>query len=140
MKSEQTKRLYICWYTFFILVCGWGGYFILNHLLKDSYFAWYPAIPVWFYLFGWIYITVFDYAKRMAANKYLFMVYMGMKGFKLLSSLIIMATYITLVQIQKKEFLITYFLFYILSMIFEVLFFSRVEKGMKADLQKKQKE
>ena len=133
MERSVTKGKYITWYTLLMLVCGWGGYFILHHLCPDWYFTWYPAIPLWFYLFGWIYISIVDSVRKKAESKRLFLVYMGMKGFKLLTSLCIMLTYVLAVQIQKKEFLISYFLFYIISMIFETVFFSHFEKELKAN-------
>ena len=53
------KRKYIISLTILMVVLSWGGALVFHTLLPRYYFAWYPSIPIFFYLFGLFYIFMF---------------------------------------------------------------------------------
>jgi len=130
MSVSLTKKLFLTWYTFLILVSGWtiGG--AMNLWMPHRYFEWYPFIPVFFYIFGWFTIYMFEACRRYAPQK-LQLVYLGTKGIKMFFSLIILLIYAVKVEEKKVEFFLTFFVFYLISLTFESWFFYRYERGKK---------
>ena len=67
----------------------------------EHYFAWFPFIPLYFYIFGWYYIFMFDYCRKYTPHK-LLSVYMGMKFVKMVFSMIILLFYVLHVKVHKE--------------------------------------
>ena len=69
MSISLTKKLYITWFTVLMLVAGWtiGPTIALG--FPAHYFEWYPFIPVFFYLFGWFTIYIFEACRGLFGYK-----------------------------------------------------------------------
>ena len=71
MGITLTKKRYLLWTTLFAVVVSLGIWGIYAAFFPEYYFAWYPAIPVFFYLFSWYYIYMFDLYRKRASKKLL---------------------------------------------------------------------
>lgn len=125
-----TKQYFIVWYTLLILVSGWSIGLCIAYFLPAHYFEWYPFIPVFFYLFGWFTIYMFEACRRYAPQK-MQLVYLGTKAIKMLFSLMMLLIYAVKVEEKKVEFFLTFLAFYLISMVFESWFFLRYERKQK---------
>lgn len=130
MSISLTKKLFITWYTLYMVIAAWIVGLTLGVVFPAWYFEWYPFIPVFFYIFGWFYIYMFDACRMFAPQKQQF-VYLGMKGIKMIFSMGILLFYAVHVGERKTEFFLTFFLFYVLSLIFESSFFMKFEGNKK---------
>ncbi len=135
MGITLTKKRFIWWTTVFALVTGLGGYGMIRAFLPQHYFSWYPAIPVYFYLFEGYYIYSFDVCRKHSPNRIL-SVYMGMKVVKMLLSMLIILFYILFVKVQKESFVLTFFIFYLLTLLNESIFFYLFEMNQKKKKEK----
>ena len=130
MSISLTKKLFITWYTLLVLVAGWTIGPAIAFFLPEHYFEWYPFIPVFFYIFGWFTISMFEFCRCHAPQK-VQLVYLGTKGIKMFFSLMILLIYAVKVEEYKVEFFLTFFVFYLISMFFESWFFYKYERGKK---------
>lgn len=130
MSISLTKKLFITWYTLLMLFAGWTIGPAIALWLPGHYFEWYPFIPVFFYIFGWFTISMFEACRRYAPQK-MQLVYLGTKGIKMFFSLMILLIYAVKVEEKKMEFFLTFFTFYMISLMFESWFFFRYERGQK---------
>ena len=69
MSLLAVKRKFIISLTILMVVLSWGGALVFHTLLPRYYFAWYPSIPIFFYLFGLFYIFMFGYCYRVSPQK-----------------------------------------------------------------------
>lgn len=130
MNTSPTKKLFIIWYTLLMLVTGWTIGPGIAMWMPEHYFEWYPFIPVFFYIFGLFDISIFEACRRLAPQK-MQLVYLGTKALKMFFSLIVLLVYSVKVEEQKVAFFLTFFVFYLISLIFESWFFYRYESGNK---------
>lgn len=130
MSISQTKKLFITWYTLLMLMTGWTIGPAIALWIPEHYFEWYPFIPVFFYIFGWFTIYMFEACRRYAPKK-IQLVYIGTKSIKMLFSLMILLIYAIKIEEKKVEFFLTFFVFYIISLVFESWFFFRYEREQK---------
>lgn len=128
MSISLTKKLFVTWFTVLILVSGWTIGPILATWFPEHYFEWYPFIPVFFYIFGYFDISIFEFCRRYAPQK-MQLVYLGTKAIKMLFSLMVLLIYAVKVEEKKVEFFLTFFVFYLISLAFESWFFYRYERG-----------
>lgn len=93
MGFTLTKKRFLIWKTVMMVVAGLvvGG--AIKLFWPEHYFAWFPFIPLYFYIFGWYYIFMFDYCRKYTPHK-LLSVYMGMKFVKMVFSMIILLFYV----------------------------------------------
>lgn len=127
MSVSQTKKVFITWYTLLMFVAGWTVGPAIAQWMPEHYFSWYPFIPVFFYLFGWFTIYVFEGCRKYAPEK-MQLVYLGTKAIKMMFSLIVLLVYAMKVEEKKVEFFLTFFGFYILTLVFESWFFYHYEQ------------
>ena len=130
MSISLTKKLFVTWFTVLILVSGWTIGPVLATWFPEHYFEWYPFIPVFFYIFGYFDISIFEFCRRYAPQK-MQLVYLGTKAIKMLFSLMVLLIYAVKVEEKKVEFFLTFFVFYLISLAFESWFFFRYERGQK---------
>ncbi|MBR5541366.1 MAG: hypothetical protein IKU64_03305 [Bacteroides sp.] len=130
MNRSLTKKYFILGYTLLMLTAGWTIGPAIAYWMPDHYFEWYPFIPGFFYIFGWFTIYMFEACRQYAPQK-IQLVYLGTKGFKMFFSLMILLIYAVKVEEMKMEFFLTFFVFYLISLIFESWFFFRYERGQK---------
>lgn len=133
MEITLTKKRFLIWGTVSTILAGVlvGG--VINLFWPDHYFAWYPFIPLYFYIFGWYAIFMFDYCRKYTPRK-LLSVYMGIKFVKMIFSMIVLLFYILHVKVHKEDFVLTFFLFYLFSMLFQTIFFYMYEHNKKKKL------
>lgn len=130
MSISLTKKIFVTWYTLLMLVAGWTIGLAIALWMPQHYFEWYPFIPVFFYIFGWFTICMFEACRRYAPQK-MHLVYIGTKSIKMLFSLIVLLIYAVKVEEKKIEFFLTFLAFYIISLVFESWFFLRYEHDKK---------
>jgi len=128
MDISNTKKNFLIWLTIIMVSAAILVYLGLKFLLPGHYFVWYPTIPAFFYIFGWYYIFTFDRCRRYSPNKML-SVYIGMKVVKMLLSILIIVFYMLFVKVQKSDFIMTFFLFYLLSILYETVYFYWFERN-----------
>ena len=120
MSLLAVKRKFIISLTILMVVLSWGGALVFHTLLPRYYFAWYPSIPIFFYLFGFFYIFMFGYCYRVSPQK-------------MVLSILIMSVYAVAVAHQVLSFIGTYMVFYIIFLIFETRFFFHFEIKHKSN-------
>ena len=130
MSVSPTKKIFVTWYTVLMLVAGWSIGPAMAIGMPEHYFGWYPFIPVFFYIFGWFDISMFEACRRLAPQK-MQIVYLGTKAIKMFFSLLVLLIYAIKVDEKKVEFFLTFFAFYLISLVFESWFFYRYESGNK---------
>lgn len=123
---SKTKRNFIGLLTLFTVLSGLAGALILHEALPGHYFGGYPFIPVYFYLFGLFGIYMFDACRRHSPQK-LVLLYMGMKVIKMVLSIFLLLIYCIAVHEEARAFLLTFILFYLLYLIYEMWFFFSFE-------------
>ncbi|NDV82700.1 hypothetical protein [Bacteroides sp. 51] len=138
MKKSIQKRNYLIILTALTLVAGIGGALILQYALPQYYFSSYPFIPIYFYVFGFIFIYLFERVRRNIQNKTL-LLYASLRMMKLMVSIIILVIAGYVVPDQIKEFLFTFIAFYLIYLIFETLFFFNFETKESKRLKKQKK-
>ena len=124
------KKLYLTWFTLLMFVTAWTIGPAMARWMPEHYFEWYPFIPVFFYIFGWFTIYMFETCRRYAPQK-IQLVYLGTKAIKLFFSLIMLLIYAVKVEDKKVEFFLTFFGFYIITLMFDSWFFFRYERRQK---------
>ena len=107
--------------------------------IPDRYFPWFPAIPVFFYLFGLFYINMFSLAYRLGEDK-MVPLFLVCKGTKFLVSVLIISIYCYAVQHEIVAFFATFLVFYISFLIFETVYFTNIELRLIKKKKLKQKQ
>lgn len=135
------KRNYLIILTLLTLVAGVGGALILQYALPQYYFSSYPFIPLYFYVFGFIFIYLFEHVRKNIQNKTL-LLYASLRMMKLMVSIVALVIAGYVVPSQITEFLFTFIAFYLIYLIFETLFFFNFEakESQRLKKQKKNKE
>lgn len=84
---------------------------LVYHLfIPERYFLWFPAIPIFFYLFGLFYIGMFTFSLRLGQGK-IAMTYMVCKAIKFILSAFVMIAYGFLVRHEIVAFVGTFIFF-----------------------------
>lgn len=126
MIISNIKKIFLFHTTLLSLIVGWAGAALFYYVLPQHSFAGYPLIPVYFFLFGLLEISIFDVCRKNAPQK-LLMLYMGMKSMKMLISVIFLAVYCLAVREEAIVFLMTFVVYYIIYLIYETWFFFTYE-------------
>lgn len=130
---EALRKNLIILHTFVTLLLGWGIGLLLIRLYSDYYFGWYPFIPVFFYVMGWITILVVTSTKERSqlniANLYLFL-----KIIKTTLSILFIGLYFFLIIENRKTFALVFSAYYLLYLGLETFFFYCSEKLLNKTL------
>lgn len=95
---------------------------IVYHLfIPEKYFLWFPAIPIFFYLFGLLYIAFFSFSYRLGLEK-LAMTYLFCKVLKFILSAFVLIFYGFVIRHEVVAFIATFMFFYFAFLIFETRF------------------
>lgn len=95
---------------------------VVYHLfIPERYFLWFPAIPIFFYLFGLLYIAFFSFSYRLGLEK-LAMTYLVCKALKFILSAFILIFYGFVIRHEVVAFIATFMFFYFAFLIFETRF------------------
>lgn len=138
MKKKIQKRNYLIILTALTLVAGIGGALTLRYILPQYYFSGYPFIPVYFYVFGFIFIHLFARVRQNIQHKTL-LLYVSLRMMKLMVSIITLVIVGYVAPAQIKEFLFTFIVFYLLYLILEILFFFNFEAKESKRLKSRKK-
>lgn len=130
MSISLTKRNFLYQITLLTLIAGWTGAGILHYALPGYYFGGYPFIPVYFFLFGFFEISMFDACRKHVPQK-MVLLYLAMKMMKMLFSILFLLVYCIAVREEAKLFLLTFIIYYIVYLIYESWFFFTYEIGKK---------
>ena len=119
--------------TIVMLVGGCGVWWLLKSALPQSYFAWYPIIPGFFYIMGLVFITVItrDYKEN---QRKLVNLYMIIKLCKVAASLAFGSIYYIVEKVQLRDFSVVFIGFYLLYLGIETYFFYLTEENIKNKL------
>ena len=104
--------------------------FVFHLFIPERYFLWFPAIPIFFYLFGLLYIYLFAFGYRQGLEK-LASVYLLCKTMKFLLSLLVLLFYGVFIRHEVVAFFTTFIGFFFAFLVFETRFFLRLEAKLK---------
>lgn len=104
---------------------------VVYHLfIPDRYFLWFPAIPIFFYLFGLFYIEMFAFNYRVGLER-IAMTYLVCKVLKFIISAMLLMFYGFVIGHEVVAFMLTFIFFYFAFLIFETRFFLLFEAKLK---------
>ncbi len=103
---------------------------VYHIFIPERYFLWFPAIPIFFYLFGLFYIYMFAFNYSLGLDK-IAMTYLVCKTLKFILSILILLFYGFVIGHEVVAFFATFILFYFAFLIFETRFFLRFEAKLK---------
>lgn len=130
MGINLTKKNFLIAATLSMAIGGVLVGAFIRFVLPSHYFAWYPVIPIFFYVFEWFYIYMFDACRKYRPENIL-SVYMSMKAIKMIVSMFILVFYVMYAKVHREDFILTFFLFYLISLTFESIFFYLYEANRK---------
>ena len=104
---------------------------VVYHLfIPDRYFLWFPAIPIFFYLFGLFYIEMFAFNYRVGLER-IAMTYLVCKVLKFIISAMLLMFYGFVIGHEVVAFMLTFIFFYFALLIFETRFVLLFEAKLK---------
>ncbi len=130
MNSFRIK--YLTYLLSFSLITGAGIGALLYYYLQDYYPQWYVGILSFLFLFESLVICIVDSASKKLGQRKLANLYLLLKVVKILSSLAFVGIYAINNKEGIRSFVLVFVFFYFLFLLFDTLFFSRVEKRLKA--------
>jgi hypothetical protein len=131
MTIIKAKRKFIIYLTLMIVVLGFGGAYAFNQWMPEQYPPFYPSIPLFFYIYGLIFIYLYG----LFPDKWLAIQILG-KGVKLIFGLLFVVAYAHFVRVHVKAFLLIFLCYYIIYLIFESAFFLKHEMELKKEKKK----
>lgn len=117
-----------------VLTAGMG--LIFHFVIPAWYFVWFPIIPVFFYLFGFLYIFMFAFGYELGTDK-IAMTYLICKVLKLILSALILVSYGFVIKEDVVAFVAAFVFYYFAFLVFETRFFLRFEAKLKLSKQVK---
>lgn len=127
--KHRFKQLFIVALTLFVVMTGWLGALLIRSFLTGHYMAAYPFIPFFFFLCGLGFVAALHRAeqKRQSMVRMVLM----LKVARIAASIIILGLYAWLAEGKLFDFAVTYLIFYLLYMIFEMVALLLYEKDRK---------
>ena len=116
--------------TIVFLAGGFGVWWLLKSVLPQSYFAWYPVIPGFFYIMGLVFVSVITHDYKENQRK-MVNLYMIIKLCKVAASLVFGGIYLIFVKTQLRDFSVVFIGFYLLYLGIETYFFYLTEENIK---------
>lgn len=126
---HRFKQRFIIALALFIIVVGWLDAFIIRTYLSAHYVAAYPFIPLFFFLCGLVFVALVHRAEQRGEN--LVRMVMVFKSARILASMVILGLCALFARDQLFDFAITYLVFYVLYLIFEMVALYIYEKDRK---------
>ncbi|KAA6344341.1 hypothetical protein EZS27_008037 [termite gut metagenome] len=126
MDVNRAKYSYVIIHICVTLLTALGGFYVLHSLIPEHYFSGYPFIAIYFFVLGVVHFFLFDlYDKYTQRKKLLF--YMAIKVQKFILSIVVLVVYCLLVRTFIMEFVFTFVAFYLITLLFETIFFYHLE-------------
>lgn len=127
-KSMERLRfrlfLFVTW-VYSVVGVSLGG--LLNTIWHTHYFAWFPAIPIYFYLLEITMLIVLEKANRKRPDSVVTS-YMITRLVKLILTIVFLWVYMVFIGDSLRSFALTVMLFYFICMFFETYMFYLYEK------------
>lgn len=120
----------------FLLISGGGIGALLYYVFPTFYPQWFPQIVLFFLIVEMIFIFAVDYGCKRMSQKALVNLYLSTKVAKILIALAFIGTYALVVKDGLKNFGLIFSLFYLLSIAFEIYYFSMIERRLKKKREK----
>ena len=124
---NKLKKKLIILLTLFVIVIGLGSWTVLTHFFPKLAFIDYPLIPVYFFIVGLVTIillTRINYDNSINLLNKLMLI----RGFKMLTTMIIGLIYWILDRAEIRSFAIMLAVFYLFYLFFEIYIFAEIEK------------
>lgn len=138
MKKSSEKRAYLIILTVISLVFSIIGALVFRFVCPQNYFIAYPLIPTYFYLFGLLFIYLFERIYKNIQQRTL-LLYVSLRMMKLMVSIVVLIIYGVLIKDQVVAFMFTFVAFYLLYLILEILFFYNFERHEEIRMERKKK-
>ena len=116
--------LFVTW-VYSVVGVSLGG--LLNTIWHTHYFAWFPAIPIYFYLLEITMLIVLEKANRKRPDSVVTS-YMITRLVKLILAIVFLWVYMVFIGDSLRSFALTVMLFYFICMFFETYMFYLYEK------------
>ena len=116
--------LFVTW-VYSVVGVSLGG--LLNTIWHTHYFAWFPAIPIYFYLLEITMLIVLEKANRKRPDSVVTS-YMITRLVKLILTIVFLWVYMVFIGDSLRSFALTAMLFYFICMFFETYMFYLYEK------------
>jgi len=116
--------LFVTW-VYSVVGVSLGG--LLNTIWHTHYFAWFPAIPIYFYLLEITMLIVLEKANRKRPDSVVTS-YMITRLVKLILTIVFLWVYMVFIGDSLRSFALTVMLFYFICMFFETYMFYLYEK------------
>lgn len=116
--------------TIILAVAGTACGLLLRYAFPEYYFPLYPAVPGFYLALGLFLIVLLTTIKTRKASAILNR-YMILRLVKIVLCLVAILLYLKLVDVQRNAFIITFLLFYLIFMLFEIQTISRFEKRLR---------
>lgn len=126
----RAKKIFIKKMTILTLALTVVISLVYHMFIPDMYFHWFPAMPLFFYLFGLFYINMFSLSFRLGEDK-MIPLFLISKGTKFFVSVLIVAVYCFATRHEVVPFIATFLVFYISFLIFETVYFINIELRLK---------
>ena len=115
-----------------MVISGVGTWWLLSAAIPESYFAWYPLIPVFFFVMGITLVLVLTRGEKENPRKILNL-YMLLKLYKVAACLLIGVFYFVFIKENLAAFSAVFISFYLLYLGLETYFFYMTEKLIRKD-------
>ncbi len=112
---------------FFYIMAGLIVGLILSESFPDYYFSWYPVIPGYFTIMGFVLFRAMILCRKHNPKK-IINVYMMMRGIKLIITLVSVLLYTLYVGVNTFGFAMVTLAFYFFYLIIETYIFIKFEK------------
>mgnify|MGYP006316562297 FL=1 len=116
--------LFVTW-VYSVVGVSLGG--LLNTIWHTHYFAWFPAIPIYFYLLEITMLIVLEKANRKRPDSVVTS-YMITRLVKLILTIVFLWVYMVFIGDSLRSFALTVMLFYFICMFFALYMFYLYEK------------
>ena len=116
--------LFVTW-VYSVVGVSLGG--LLNTIWHTHYFAWFPAIPIYFYLLEITMLIVLEKANRKRPDSVVTS-YMITRLVKLILTIVFLWVYMVFIGDSLRSFALTVMLFYFICMFFFFFLFYLYEK------------
>ena len=120
----------------FYIIAGIVIGIVLARYFPQYYFGWYPAVPGYFTVMGFILFRFMILCRKHCPQK-IINVYMMMRGIKLLVTMMSMLLYTLYIGEKPFEFALVTLVFYFYYLIIETYIFIKFEKERISNESKK---
>lgn len=131
VKDSSYYRKNLLWLILWLALGTLVGLIVLGRFLpKGESVSWFPVIPLFFGLMGYVFVRVlkscFSHQEKNLVN-----VYLLVRVAKIFCTLALVVVYLTFLQVPLPFFLFSVAAFYVLHLIWETRFFFSYEKRLK---------